>query len=70
MRYNILRYDAQIQTLLKKISFTPLEIHQPNLFEFIRFELYNVTPLYYWSPDIPVMPQYFGNVVKQIRQIP
>ena len=70
MRYNIVRYDAQIQTLLKKINFTPLETHRTNLFEFIRFELYDVNPLYYWPPDIPVMPQYFGNVIKQIRQLP
>jgi hypothetical protein len=70
MRHNIIRYDSQIQVLLKKINFKPLDLHKSNLFEFLRFELYDIMPLYYWHPNNPVMPHYFGTILKQINKLP
>lgn len=69
MRHNILAYDLRIHSLLKQINFIPTEIHKPSLYEFLRFELFDVQPLYKWSGDVPHMPRYYKFVLKNIRDL-
>jgi hypothetical protein len=69
MRRNILAYDLHIQSLLKRINHVPLERHKPSLMEFLRFEIFDIQPLYYWNASVPRMPQHYQNVLKQIRNV-
>jgi len=69
MRQNILAYDLHIHSLLKKIDFIPLEIHKQSLYEFLRFEMFNITPQYCWNGNVPHMPKYYNCVLKQIRKL-
>ena len=69
MRHNLLAYDIHIHSLLKRINFIPIESHKPSLYEFLRFELFNVHPLYYWYGDVPHMPRYYKFVLKNIREL-
>ena len=66
---NILKMDLHINSLLKRINFQPLDSHKHSLFEFLRFELYDVPPKYYWCGDTPHMPRYYSFVLKQIRKL-
>ena len=69
MRRQILAYDIHIQSLLKRINHVPLERHKQSLMEFLRFEIFNVMPFYYWNASVPYMPQYYQNVLKQITNV-
>jgi hypothetical protein len=60
-------YNKAIASALKRINHTPLERHRVNLYEFLRFELYDKIPLYYWNSNCPKMPSYFQSILKQIR---
>ena len=64
---NLLKIDLAITTALKRIHFQPLPQHKPSLYAFLRFEMYDVQPHYYWPPDVPQMPSYFNSVIKDIR---
>ena len=66
---NILKLDIQIYECLKRINFQPIEIHKPSLYEFLRFELYDVQPNYRWYGDVPHMPRYYTFVIKEIRKL-
>jgi hypothetical protein len=61
--------DLHINSLLKRIDFQPIATHKHSLYEFLRFELYDVPPKYYWSGDTYRMPRYYSFVLKQIRQL-
>lgn len=65
--HNIVKLDSAITAALKRINFQPLPHHKPALYEFLRFEMYNVPPLYYWPRDVPQMPSYFNEVIKKIK---
>ena len=41
------QYNKEIALALKRINHIPLERHRVNLYEFLRFELYDKNPLYY-----------------------
>lgn len=62
-----IKLDLAIAAALKRIHFQPLPQHKPALYEFLRFEMYDVLPRYYWPPDVPEMPSYFGDVLKKIK---
>ena len=66
---NILAYDLRIHSLLKRIDFVPMDIHKPSLYEFLRFEMFDVRPNYLWCKDVPHMPRYYQFVLKQIRKL-
>lgn len=69
MRQNILAYDLHIHSLLKRINFVPMDIHKPSLYEFLRYEMFDVRPIYFWSGEVPHMPRYYQAVLKQIRNL-
>jgi hypothetical protein len=46
-----------------------MDHHKPSLYEFLRFELFNVIPQYVWSPLCPSMPKYYNVVLKNIRKL-
>jgi hypothetical protein len=64
---NIIKMDLAIVSALKRIDFQPMTQHRKALFEFLRYELYDVQPQYLWTPDCPHMPKYFSFVLKNIR---
>ncbi len=64
-----LAYDLKIHSLLKRINFVPMDHHKPSLYEFLRYELYDVTPQYVWSPLCPIMPKYYNVVLKNIKSL-
>ena len=65
---NIIKFDLAIVSALNRIGFQPMNPHRPALIEFLRYELYDITPQYLWTPDLPRMPKYFQVVLKQIRK--
>lgn len=69
MRRNILAYDLQIHSLLKRIDFVPRDIHKPSLYEYLRFELFDVVPQYVWTPLCPHMPRHYNIILKQIKNL-
>jgi hypothetical protein len=69
MRHNILAYDLRIHSLLKRIDFIPMDIHKESLYEYLRFEMFDVRPIYFWNGEVPHMPRYYQAVLKQIRKL-
>ena len=65
---NIIKMDLAIVSALKRIDFQPMAQHREALFQFLRYELYDVTPQYLWGGDLPRMPKYFQFVLKEIRK--
>ena len=66
---NVIKIDLALIAALNRIGFQPMNHHRPALLEFLRYELYDVTPQYVWGPDLPRMPLYFKTVLRQIRQL-
>jgi hypothetical protein len=62
-------YDLKIHALLKRIDFVPMDHHKPSLYEFLRFELFDVIPEYCWTPMCPYMPKYYNIVLKNIKKL-
>ena len=66
---NVIKHDLALIAALNRIGFQPMNHHRPALLEFLRYELYDITPQYLWTPDLPRMPLYFKTVLRQIRQL-
>jgi hypothetical protein len=66
---NIIKMDLAIASALKRIDFQPMAQHREALFQFLKYELYDVQPQYLWTPFCPRMPKYFSFVLKEIRKL-
>ena len=66
---NIIKFDLAIVSALNRIGFQPMNSHRPALIEFLRYEMFDITPQYLWTPEITKIPLYFKTVLRQIRQL-